>query len=82
MKKKIYIISPDVKWTTFKKLYNAGSKDSGPTAVGLCRTLWEMNRETLLYCFIDTEGEDGFYVSTKLPKNKQLILVGNKNIAK
>ena len=73
--KEIYLISPDIKWSIFKKLYGI-VPDTGPTTKELPRVLWEMVRDKQIYCFFDNpEGE--MAVSTKLPKNKKIIIIKN-----
>lgn len=73
--KKIYLISPNIKWSIFKKLYGI-FPDTGPSAKKLSRVLWGMLRETQIYCFF-CEGEKDMMVSTKLPKNMKVSIIGN-----
>lgn len=69
--KKIYVLSPDIKWKTFKLLQDKlVTKDGGPTPQNFDRILWEMLRSKWIYCWFDPKLPGDMKMGPELPKGK------------
>lgn len=67
-----YYFSPKIKWSTFKKLYDA-IPDSSPTPMHLSNILWKMLRDKQIYIGYSEKMKD-LFVSIKPPKGKITII--------
>ena len=70
MKKKIlYLLSPNIKWKTFKLLQKRMVKDSGIVVMNFDRILWELLKEERIMCgFVDDMPNDLWISSIDIPK--------------
>jgi hypothetical protein len=80
MKKKIktlYLLSPKIKWKTFKLLQDKLVKDSGPTPVQGDKVLWQMLRDKQIHCWFCEEIKGDMGIGQKLPKYEELRIITN-----
>lgn len=68
MTKQIFILSPKIKWKTFKELNDRIVKDSGITAVGMDKVLWRLLRDNKIYCYFADDMENDLGVCTEIPE--------------
>ena len=68
MKKKLYLLNPEIKWKTFKELQKRLVKDSGPTPIGGDRALWELLRKNLIYCWFAEDMSNDMGIGIKIPE--------------
>ena len=73
----IYLLAPELKWETFKRIKDELVKDVGLVPVSVDKVLWEMNRDKLICCWIDQLDEDSMRLGVKVPKNRQIIKITN-----
>jgi hypothetical protein len=73
--KKIYLLSPDISFKTYKLLQKNLVKDSGPTPVGIDKILWQLNRDYKIYCYFTDELLNDMVISLKLPKKCQVNII-------
>ena len=67
--------SPEMKWQTFKKLYDASmGDDTGPIPMHMDRVLWFLLREKKVYIGYSPRLKD-LFVSVKKPKGKITVIV-------
>ena len=67
-KKKIYLLSPEIKWKTFKLLQDKLVKDSGPTPIHGDKILWQMLRDKKIICWFADDMPNDMGIGIKLPK--------------
>ena len=77
MKKETYILSPNLKWSTFKTLYYA-IPDDGPTPMQLPKVLWNLMRERRIIIGLNTEINDFIFWTKNPPKGLKVITNGKK----
>lgn len=78
MKKKfktIYVLSPKIKWKTFKLLQNKLVRDSGPVPISGDKCLWELLREEKIYCWFCDEMAGDMGVGVELPNTKEIQII-------
>ena len=68
MKKELYLLSPKIKWKTFKRLYKKLVRDSGPTPVHINKVMWEMLRDKQIYCWFAEDMPSDMGVGVEIPK--------------
>jgi hypothetical protein len=73
--KTIYVLSPKIKWKTFKLLQEKLVKDSGPSPLHGDKVLWEMLRDKQIYCWFCDEMRDDMGVGIKLPPAKEIQVI-------
>ena len=66
--KKIYLLSPEIKWSTFTMLQKKLVRDSGPTPKHGNRMLWEMVRDGQIKAWFDTLVDGDMMIGTDTPK--------------
>ena len=75
MTKKIYLLSPDISWETFKLLQDKLVKDSGPTPMNADKALWELMREKKIYCGFRKDMPNDMWIGIDLPKNAKIEII-------
>jgi len=79
--KKVYLISPKIKWSVFKMLQDKLVKDSGPVPVNFDKVLWKMLRDKQIVCwFADDIEKNNMGIAITLPvkyKNYEINLISN-----
>ena len=77
-RKKLYIVSPEIKWRVFKELHDKLVHDSGPVPQQGTRTLWQMIRDKKIYAWFANDIPNDMGLGLKVPpkykKYKVLIL--------
>lgn len=71
--KTIYLLSPDLKWGVFKRLWHS-YEDSGPSPISADKMVWELMREHRLYVFVE-DGE--IFLSAKPPQGIDIKVIKN-----
>lgn len=78
--KTIYVLSPEIKWKTFKKLQEKLVRDEGPTPEHGNKTLWQMLRDKQIYCWFDPKDMPwDMGVGLEIPKNVKKLIITNAN---
>ncbi|MFA5196242.1 MAG: hypothetical protein WC401_10645, partial [Bacteroidales bacterium] len=77
-KKELYLLSPELKWKTFKKFHDVVVNDSGPTPIEGLKVLWELNKDGMIYCWFDPDKKGDMLLGFKLPKNCNIFVLTNK----
>jgi hypothetical protein len=78
MKKKIktlYLLSPKIKWKTFKILQDKFVKDTGPTPIHGAKILWEMLKEKKIYCWFCDEMPNDMGIGLQPPSAKEVKII-------
>ena len=75
MKNKIFLLSPDISFKTFKLLQKKLVIDSGPTPLHGDEALWELMREKKIYCWFEKFGD--MRIGQKLPKNCEIEILSD-----
>lgn len=75
--KKLYLLSNDIKWSTFKKLHDRIVRDSGPKPQQMKKGLWKLLREKRIYCGYTNELPNDLWVGRELPKDYKIELLTN-----
>ena len=77
----IYVLSPKIKWATFKLLQKKLVQDSGPAPIHGDRILWEMLRDEQIYLWFDpVKLSWDMGIGLKLPKANYLIIDSPKEL--
>jgi hypothetical protein len=77
MKKPIYLFSPDIKWKTFKKIWDKFPHGSGPVGESFIKgkIFWQMVRDKHIYIYLDfTQKDDKVFFANKLPRREIMII--------
>lgn len=74
-KKTIYLISPLIKWDTFKLLQAKLAPQKGIVMVGLDKILWKLLKENKIYCWFEKAGD--MALGLKLPKNVKVKTISS-----
>ena len=77
MTKKIYLLSPDISWETFKLLQKRLVKDSGPTPKRADRCYWELLRAKKIYCWFGKDWVDDMGIGYSLPKGYKIEVISD-----
>ena len=75
MKSKIYLLSHELKWQVFKKLWDS-VPDEGPTPQHIDKIIWELLREKRIYIWFK-KGDKDLSLGLELPKNVEVFLLTN-----
>ena len=68
--KTIYLLSPQIKWKTFKTLQDKLVSKEGPWPVGLDKMLYSLLKEKRIYCWFSDDLPNDMQLGLKLPKFK------------
>ncbi len=74
-KQPIYLLAPELKWKAFKELQDKLVRDSGPTPEQGNKSLWEMLRKKMIYCWFDPYIKGDMILGLKLPKNQAIKII-------
>ena len=77
MTKKIYLLSPDISWETFKLLQDKLVKDSGPTPMNADKALWNLLRTKKLYCWFGKSWPDDMGIGLEIPKGYKIEVISD-----
>ena len=66
--KKLYILSPKIKWKTFELLQDALVKDSGPVIENGDKVLWSLLKKKRIICFFASDIKNDMGISLEIPK--------------
>ena len=68
MKKSVYLLSPKIKWKTFKELQKKLVRDSGPIPMEAERIYWELLRDNKIHCWFADDMLNDMGIGFKIPK--------------
>ena len=68
MKKEIYLLSPKMKWKTFKLLQDKLVKESGPVPVQGDKALWHLLRDKRICCWFADDMPNDMGIGLEIPK--------------
>ena len=74
-KLKIYLLSPKIKFKTFKKLQEKLVKDSGPVPVNGDKILWQMLRDKQIVCGFRSDMPGDMWIGSEIPKNVEISII-------
>lgn len=75
--KALYLLSPKIKWSTFKLLQRELVRIGGPSPKEIDRILWELLRDGKIYCGFRNDMEGDMWIGTKIPKGFKLLVIKN-----
>lgn len=73
--KTLYLLSPKIKWKTFKMLHDKLVNKSGPVPIGAYKIIWQMLRDKQIYCWFCKEMENDMGVGLELPEYEELEII-------
>ena len=73
----LFLLSPKIKWKTFKLLQDKIVKQSGPVPMEADKILWQMVRDKQIYCWFCKEMPNDMGIGIKLPKYKKLEIISS-----
>jgi hypothetical protein len=73
--KTLYLLSPKIKWKTYKLLQKEIVKDRGPVPVHSDKIIWQMLRDKKIYCWFCQEEPNDMMLGLELPKYKELKII-------
>ena len=68
MKKHLYLISPKIKWKTYKLLQEKLVHDSGPSPKQINRVFWGMIQDRKILAWFAGDMKDDMGLGTKIPE--------------
>jgi hypothetical protein len=68
MNKELYILSPKMKWRTFKLLQKKLVKDDGPTPIHGDKAIWNLLKEKRIYCWFAEDMKNDMGLGLEIPK--------------
>ena len=73
--KTLYLLSPKIKWRTFKLLQDKLVKDEGPKPVHGEKVLWKMLRDKKIYCGFRDDMPGNMWIGVKLFKGYKIKII-------
>jgi len=66
--KELYLLSPKIKWKTFKLLQDKLVKESGPVPIHGDKALWHLLRDKKILCWFSEDFKDDMVIGLEIPK--------------
>jgi len=73
--KQLYLLSPKIRWKTFKLLQEKLVKDTGIVPKEGDKIIWKMLRDKQIFCWFCEEMKDDMGIGLEIPKYKELFII-------